>query len=141
MNQIVPEIVRIGMANARIKSITDRVYYLDEAGQGCFVDLKECARNWVQLHNKDDAELVRLTSQGFFDHFYSSFVGRRGLLDDPPWVEFTNKRRTRFEFGSDKKARTLLRRLRAYGWRTCDVNAPPFESTHSKDDGEADDKS
>lgn len=44
MNQIVPEIVRIGVANARIKCVTrQRVEYFDEAGQECFVDLKECA--------------------------------------------------------------------------------------------------
>ena len=122
-NQMVPEIVRFGVANSRIKCVTpQRVEYLDEAGQECFVDLEECARNWVQLHNKDDDDLIRMTSQGFFDSFYSSFVGQRGLLDDPPWVEFMNKRRTRFEFGSENEARKLLRPLRAHGWRTDNAN-------------------
>jgi hypothetical protein len=124
VNQIVPEIVRIGVANARIKRVTpeDRIEYLDEAGQERFVNIKECARNWVQLHNKDHDDLIRMTSQGFFDSFYSSFVGQRGLLDDPPWVEFMNKRRTRFEFGSENEARKLLRSLRAHGWRTDNAN-------------------
>jgi hypothetical protein len=123
VNQVAPEIVRIGVANARIKRVTQqRVKYLDEAGQECFVDLEECARNWVQLHNKDDVDLVRMTSQSWFDHFDSSFVGQRGLLDDPPWVEFMNKRRTRFEFASEKEARPLLRRLRAHVWRTGNAN-------------------
>ena len=122
---MVPEILRIGVANARIKCVTPRrVEYFDEAGQECFIDLEECARNWVQLHNKDDVDLVLLTSQGIFDSFYSSFVGQHGLLDDPPWVEFANKRRTRFEFGCDKEARTLRRRLRGSGWRTHDANYP-----------------
>lgn len=127
MNQIVPEIVRIDVGNARIKCVTSqRVEYLDGAGQECSVDLEECARNWVQLHNKDngydDGYLVLLMSQGIFDSFYTSFVGRHGLLNDPPWVEFMNKRRTRFEFGSNKEAQTLRRKLRGDGWRTKDRN-------------------
>ena len=49
VNQMVPEIVRIGVANARITCVTsERVEYLDEAGQECFVDLEECNRNYVQ---------------------------------------------------------------------------------------------
>jgi hypothetical protein len=123
VNQILPEIVRIGVANARLECVTpQRVDYRDEAGLECFVDLEECARNWVQLHNKDDDDLIRMTSKGFFDSFYSSFVGSGGLLDDPPWVEFMNKRRTRFEFGSENEARKLLRPLRAHGWRTDNAN-------------------
>jgi len=126
VNQVAPEIVRIGVANARIKRVTQqRVKYLDEAGQECFVDVEECARNWVQLHHKDDDELIRMTSEGLFDHFNSSFVGQRGLLDDPPWVEFMNKRHTRFEFGSENEARKLLRPLRACGWRTENANYLP----------------
>jgi hypothetical protein len=42
---MVPEIVRIGVANSRIKCVTpQRVEYLDEAGQECFVDLDKCVR-------------------------------------------------------------------------------------------------
>jgi hypothetical protein len=131
VNRMVPEIVRIGVANARIKRVTprDRVEYLDEAGQEFFVDLKECARNWVQLHNKDDGDLVLLTTQDIFDSYDSSFVAQRGLLDDPPWVEFTNKRRTRFEFGSYKEARSLLRSLRGgAGVRT--IRKPCIPDSH-----------
>ncbi len=44
MNHTVPEIVRIGVGNARIKCVTrQRVEYFDEAEQECFVDLDECA--------------------------------------------------------------------------------------------------
>jgi len=40
VNQTVPEIVRIGVANARIKCVTpQRVEYRDEAGRECFVEL------------------------------------------------------------------------------------------------------
>ena len=101
MNQLVPEIVRIGVGNGRIKCVTpQRVEYLDEAGQECFVDLEECNRNYVQLHNEDEGDFVLLTAEDGADAWYSRCVGERGLLDDPPWVEFTNKRRTRFEFQS-----------------------------------------
>ena len=105
MNRIVPEIVRIGVANARIKSATrQRVEYLDEAGQECFVDLEECNRNYVQLGSE------------------TRYVGDRGLMLDPPWIEFTNKRRTRFEFGSSNEARTLKLQLMKVRWLTFDAN-------------------
>ena len=64
MNQMVPEIVRIDVGNARIKSVTrQRVEYLDEAGQECFVDLDECDRNWVEFHNENEGDFVLLTSE------------------------------------------------------------------------------
>lgn len=131
MNQIVPEIVRIGVANARIQSriFSSRVKYLNEAGQKCFVDLEECARNMVQMHYKDNADAVLEASLGFFDSFYTSFVGQNGLLEDPPWVEFMNERRTRFEFGSEQKGRALLRHLRGCGWRTQRAEPSSAEST------------
>ena len=93
MNQLVPEIIRIGVANARIKCVTpQRVEYLDEAGQECFVDLDECARNWVQSLTEEDEDDGAMRNR--------RYVGERGLLADPPWIEFANERRTRFEFGS-----------------------------------------
>jgi hypothetical protein len=131
VDEIAPEIVRIGVTNARIKCVKyQRVEYLDRAGQECFVDLKECARNWVQLHSSDDDYLVLLTSQGIFDSFYSSFVGQHGLLDDPPWVQFVNKRRTRFEFRSNEEAHALRRKLRGSGWRTEEGNEPESPDPH-----------
>jgi hypothetical protein len=123
VNQMVPEIVRISVANARIKCVTpQRVEYLDEAGQECFVDLDKCARNWVQLQNEDEGEFDLLTSEDSAAACSSRCVGERGLLDDPPWVEFTNKRRTRFEFGSYYEAYTLLAPLTKARRRTIDMN-------------------
>ena len=125
------EIIRLDVGDARIKSVaSQRVEYLDEAGLERFVDLEECARNWVQLHNKDDGELVLLTSQGIFDSFYSSFVGQHGFLDDQSWIKFSNKRRTRFEFGSVKEAHSLRRNLRGVGWRTKDGNEAVSPDPH-----------
>jgi len=90
VNQMVPEIVRIGVANALIKCVTpQRVEYFDEAGQECFVDLDECAKNWVKL-------------RGAHRHGKYRYVAGRGMIQHPHWVEFTNKRHTRLEFWSSE---------------------------------------
>lgn len=117
VNQIVPEIVRIGVANARINSVTPkRVEYFDESGQLCFVDLEKCARNWVlQFDNEDEFE------EGA-NNWDAHCVGTRGMLADPPWIEFANKRRTRLEFGSNDEARALQGQLTKAHWRTLDCS-------------------
>lgn len=110
MNQIVPEIVRIGVGNARIKCVTlQRVEYLDAAGQECFVDLKECARNRVQ-----DVESWRIDGARKGDF---RLVAKCGFLDDSPCIEFMNNRRTRFEFGSLEGAQELKSLLAKARWR------------------------
>jgi hypothetical protein len=105
-----PEIVGIGVANACIKCVTpQRVEYFDEAGQECFVDIEECARNWVQLHGARRGRKYR-------------YVGGRGLLEDPPWIEFANKRRTRFEFESLNEGYGLIIPLKKVRLLTLDMN-------------------
>ena len=121
MNQTVPEMVRIGVANAQIKCVTpQRVEYFDEAEQECFIALEECARSWVQLHNQNEDDLVLLTSEDKAGRRTEFHVARRGShADSPEWIEFTNKRHTRFEFRSYKEAyNTLLQPLRKAGWYT-----------------------
>jgi hypothetical protein len=101
----VPEIIRIDVGNARIKSVTrQRVEYLDEAGQKCFVDLEGCNGNYVKL--------VRATR----------YVADRWFLEDPPWIEFRNKRRTGFEFGSSNEALGVKLQLMKVRWLTFDAN-------------------
>jgi hypothetical protein len=120
-----PEIVRIGVGNARMKCVTrQRLEYIDEAGQECFVDLEECARNWVQsLTEEDEDDFVQLTSE---DSDAASrkrrYVGGRGLLEDPPWIEFANKRRTRFEFESLNEGYGLIIPLKKVRLLTLDMN-------------------
>lgn len=110
VNQTVPEIVRIGVANARIKSVTSqRVKYLNDAGLECFVDLKECARNRVQ-----HVELWREDGARKGDY---RVVAKSGFLDDSPWIEFMNNRRTGFEFGSLEGAQALKSLLAKARWR------------------------
>jgi hypothetical protein len=116
VNQVVPEIVRIGVGNARIQCVTpQRVEYFDEAGQECFVDLEECARNWVKEYRDTGRRKYR-------------YVAGRGMIEHPHWVEFANKRRTRLEFWSSEaytscfqgEARRLKHLLFEAGWITMD---------------------
>ena len=120
VNQMVPEIVRIGVSNARITCVTpQRVEYVVEAGQECFVDLDECSRNSVQSHIEDEGDSVVLTSED--GDAVARYVATRDLLHDPAWIEFGNKRRTRFEFGSSNEARGLKLQLMRLRWRTNDA--------------------
>ena len=110
MNEIVPEIVRIGIANARIKRVTgQQVTYLEEAGQECFVDLQECARNRVEHVNSWRQDGAR--------KYDFSMVAKWTFLDRSKCIEFTNNRRTRLEFGSLEGAQALESRLAKAGWR------------------------
>jgi hypothetical protein len=110
VNQIVPEIVRIDVSNAHIKSVTSqRVKYLDEAGQESFVDLKECARNRVQ-----HVESWREDGARRGDY---RVVAKWGFRDDSPCIEFMNNGRTRFEFGSLEGVRALVSLLAKASWR------------------------
>jgi hypothetical protein len=107
---MVPEIVRIGVANARITCVTpQRVEYFDEAGQQCFVDLKECARNRVQ-----DVQSWRVEDGARERDFRT--VAKCSFQDDSLYFEFMNDRHTRFEFGSLEGAQELKSRLVKARW-------------------------
>jgi len=109
VNQMVPEIVRIGVSNARIKCVTrQRLEYIDEAGQNCFVDLKECARNRVK-----DVESWR--EDGARERDFR-LVAKCSFQDDSPCFEFMNDRHTRFEFGSLEGAQALKSLLAKARW-------------------------
>jgi hypothetical protein len=110
VNQIVPEIVRIGVAKACIKCVApQRLEYFDEAGQECFVDLEECARNRVR-----DVESWRDDGARKSDY---SLVAKGGFQDDSPYIEFMNNRRTRFEFESLEARQELKSLLVKARWR------------------------
>ena len=105
-----PEIVRIGVGNARIKCVTpQRVGYFDEAGQECFVDLKECARNRVK-----DVESWRVEDGARERDF--RLVAKYRFQDDSPCFEIMNDRHTRFEFGSLEGAQALKSLLAKARW-------------------------
>jgi len=118
--------IRIGVADARVTSVTrERLEYLDEAGQAWSVDLEQCARNWVSYRQDHDREFVTL-SGGSAERaatWNSRCVGRRGVLDVPPWVVFMDDRHTRFQFETQQAVyQYLLLPLRMVGWHTFDSN-------------------
>lgn len=127
-----PEIVRVGVANARIKCVTPQTLeYTDEAGQAHIVNLEECARNWARRHNyqKSDFERPPGTTEEEVAvwveksaKWNSRCVGQRELGREPNWVELTNNERTRMEFNSSEEAyKYLLWPLMKFGWKTFDL--------------------
>ena len=90
----------MGSSGARIVRVTpERIEYLDMAGQDQVIDLKECARNWVQWSKEQGGDLVPASgaSQEEIDTWNARCVGQRGGSYHQ-WVEFMNDRKTRFEF-------------------------------------------
>jgi len=116
------EIVRIGMGLARVVDVTpEQVEYLDAVGQQRSIDLGQCAMNWVQWTRQ------HWTSSGApgetVSEWNSHCVGQRDSSAKPPWLEFRNERRTRFEFSSGHEVLALLARpLRKAGWNTFDLS-------------------
>jgi len=49
-------------------------------------------------------------------------VGLRGAIDEPPWFQFLNRRRTQFEFKDYEHIQSaLLQPLARSDWRTWDA--------------------
>ena len=115
MNDPEREIVRIGVSEARIVGVTrERIDYIDEAGQEQFIDLEECAGVGGEARS-NRAKRARLER--------TVCVGQRGALDNPPWAEFMNERKTHFEFATyEDLYGELLTPLRQAGWHTFDTN-------------------
>jgi hypothetical protein len=120
------EVVQIGISGARIVTVSrQRVDYIDMAGQAQFVDLEECARSWGQWHDGHRGEYLPLpgASDQSIAAWNACCVGQRGALDNPPWAEFQNERKTRFEFASREALyRELLNPLREASWQTFDTD-------------------
>jgi hypothetical protein len=77
-------------------------------------------RNWVEeceddfvLWTSEDSAVARGKPR---------YVGERGLLGDPPWIEFANKRRTRFEFESLNEGYGLIVPLKKVRCLTLDCS-------------------
>ena len=112
------------MAGARIERVgRQRVEYADTEGQEHFIDLQDCARNWLQWYDEHSQEFLALpgTTQPELDAENARFVGRRGGTHSLWWVEFTNERKTRFIFISwEVLWRELHGPLMLAGWLTFD---------------------
>ena len=120
------EVIRINAGGSRIISVIQRqIEYVGLAGEPCTIDMKGCARNWARWRSDHSDDFITVTdsSQAEIDDWNARCVGTRGALDDPPWVQFTNQRHTRFEFDSYEAIyRELLTPLSRYGWQTFDMD-------------------
>jgi hypothetical protein len=127
------EIVRIGTGAARIVEVMHRqLRYIDGSGADCTIDLEDCARIAHVLYNAglfppaDDTDWAKLAAGNpdFLSLDVSlGCVGLRGVIDDPPWFQFLDRRRTQFEFNPEVDIRNdLLRPLATAGWQTWDAS-------------------
>jgi hypothetical protein len=119
------EVIRVGASGARIVRVTpERIEYIDMAGQTQLIDLKECARSWVQWCEDHSDEFLPLSgaSQEEIDAWDARCVGRRGGSDPPWWVELMNVRKSRFEFETwEASMKELQGPLMVAGWNTFDT--------------------
>jgi len=129
------EVVHIGRGEARIVSITGPcLQFVDDLGQPSQIDLEECARMQVCLEQAqafppgedfDWAALADATA-GFASLPLSGqrVVGLRAAVDEPPWFQFLDRRRTQFEFiDYDHIKSALLDPLWAAGqWSSWDAS-------------------
>lgn len=127
------ELVHIGAAPARIVQIAGPVLdYIDDAGASLSIDLQECARIYGALESaglfppRDEMDWASFAdaNPGFStgDARWDC-VGVRGALDEPPWFQFLNRRRTQFEFKDyDAFQQELRRPLGRAGWNSWDAS-------------------
>ena len=120
-----------------IKDITrQQVSYSDEAGRDMYVDLEECARIYHCLQETgqfppgDDTDWARLADAfpnfAAIDVSRARCVGLRAVLDEPPWFQFLNRRRTQFEFTDYEHIQAQLRvPLGHVGWSSWDASWRP----------------
>ena len=129
------ELVHIGCGPADIVAVTGaRVEYSDDSGRGLVVDLEECARVYRCLREAgafppgEDCDWGALidTVAGFaaLELPLPAVVGLRAAIDEPPWFQFLNRRRTQLEFKDyDHIQSALLRPLAAAGnWYSWDAS-------------------
>jgi hypothetical protein len=127
------ELVHIGTAPASISSITkSRIEYTDDLGRHLNVDLEECARIYGCLNKAGAFPPYDAMDWGALGDLVPDFatsplpiqrvVGLRGAIDEPPWFQFLNRRRTQFEFRDYEHIQSTLLRPRAKsGWLTWDA--------------------
>ena len=129
------ELVHIGTPPAGVNSIEkSRVEYTDDDGQPLDIDLEQCARIYGCLTQMgafppDDSsnwgELVD-SVPGFatLPLPFQRVVGLRAAIDNPPWFQFLNRRRTQFEFKDYEHIQSaLLKPLTAAGsWYSWDAS-------------------
>ncbi len=90
---------------AKIVEVNDtKILYIDEKGTEYSILLVECKRN---------SDLNGL----------SGYIAKRGFLSSPPWVEFFDENKTRFEFELRKDAQFFVwDMLSQKGFKTIDMD-------------------
>ncbi len=127
-------LVPIGVGPAAIDRIADAtVSFTDDLGEASTISLVECARisrllrearafppgdddDWGSLAIVHDFATLELLPQ--------PVVGLRGAVDQPPWFQFLDLRRTQFEFKDyEHLQNALLKPLVAAGnWYSFDAS-------------------
>jgi hypothetical protein len=111
------ELVHIGRDKAHIVSVTgDAITYVNEAGKTLRVDLAECRRMYHALEMAGGIPPTDSSDwAAAWDALSDSqkkepgfFIGMRARMDEPPWFQFTNRRRTQFEFVDGEAMDALL---------------------------------
>jgi hypothetical protein len=127
------ELIRIGAGQARILQVAEQaVEYIDAGGVQRSVDLQECARTYLALHRSGNFPPADDTDWAAIAAAYPASasgplpygcVGLRAVVDDPPWLQFLNSRRTQFEFTeADAIQDELVTPLARMGWQTWDAS-------------------
>ena len=102
------ELVHVGRGQARIVNVNGRaISYVNETGDDQLINLDECrcmfsalveAGGYPPTDTSDWAAAWDALPDDKRSHTPKSLIGMRARLDDPPWFQFTNRRRTQFEF-------------------------------------------
>jgi hypothetical protein len=127
------ELVHVGTPPAGIILLEKpRLEYTDDEGRRLDIDLEECARIYGCLTQMAAFPPDESTNWGELIDSVPGFatlplpfqrvVGLRGAIDEPPWFQFLNRRRTQFEFKDYEHIQSaLLQPLARSGWLTWDA--------------------
>jgi hypothetical protein len=127
--------VRIGSGGrgAIVAVTATAVSFVDEAGRPQVIDLAECGRIYACLRRAgafppaedfDWGALADATADfSTLPLSGQSVVGLRGALDEPPWFQWLDRRRTQFEFEDTDHIRSVLldplAKTRWFTWDAC----------------------
>jgi hypothetical protein len=123
------ERIRMGEGPAKISEIArTKIVYIDGRGVQQFVDLEESARTcgvlertgaWPPPEDLDWTAYAAAHSE--LSNVRLGLVGMRGAVDEPPWFQFFDRRRTLFEFKDrDTIYSELITPMARHGWQTWD---------------------
>ncbi len=119
--------------NQILEIIPNGIIYIDENGNEGFIDLVECYHNYLkrQLAPEYIEKVRHLNHWGDDEKKLERYikqvkerkeVGKRGLLEDPPFICFYTEPPVCFEFDSFEEAKSIeIQVWEAGGWHTFDT--------------------